>query len=123
MPANKKATSKSARPGKMIIGKTRFSKTEWLLQFQRLISSGSVLNKNRSISPLRSSKTASFGAAVFPLHALNNADRVRAGDRALYRAIETGRNRVVVAGEIASGGPVDGSLQGEDESGIPDEKS
>ena len=43
--------------------------------------------------------TASVGAAMFPDHALNLADLLRAADTALYAAKRGGRNRTCLAGE------------------------
>ncbi len=45
--------------------------------------------------------TLSLGVAAFPEHGANALDLMRAADRALYRAKESGRNRVVVAEGIA----------------------
>ena len=46
--------------------------------------------------------TASFGVAVYPQHGTNIADFVKAADRALYAAKETGRDRVCRAEESAA---------------------
>ena len=43
--------------------------------------------------------TASFGVAVFPDHARTPGELLRAADQALYRAKDSGRNRVMVFGE------------------------
>ena len=45
---------------------------------------------------------ASFGVAVYPQHGTNIADFVKAADRALYAAKETGRDRVCRAEEPAA---------------------
>jgi diguanylate cyclase (GGDEF)-like protein len=45
--------------------------------------------------------TASFGVAMFPEHGLTGQQLVQAADAALYRAKETGRDRVVVVQAFA----------------------
>ena len=46
--------------------------------------------------------TVSIGVASYPTHGSSFHELVEAADRALYRAKETGRNRVVVAGDPAA---------------------
>jgi diguanylate cyclase (GGDEF)-like protein len=46
--------------------------------------------------------TASFGVATFPQHGSNLADFVKAADRALYQAKQTGRDRVCSADGAAA---------------------
>jgi diguanylate cyclase (GGDEF)-like protein len=41
--------------------------------------------------------TASFGVAAYPLHGANQADFLKAADRALYRAKQAGRDQVCTA--------------------------
>ncbi len=54
-----------------------------------------VANKPFSITPdLNLTITVSIGVAIFPDHAQNESELVKAADAALYRAKETGRNRV-----------------------------
>lgn len=48
-----------------------------------------LISQNQQISI-----TISIGVAIFPDHAQNESELVRAADAALYRAKETGRNRV-----------------------------
>ncbi len=54
-----------------------------------------VANKPFSITPdLNLTITVSIGVAIFPDHAQNESELVKAADAALYRAKEMGRNRV-----------------------------
>lgn len=46
--------------------------------------------------------TASFGVATFPCHGLGAVEVLAAADRALYKAKDTGRNKVVGAGELGN---------------------
>jgi diguanylate cyclase (GGDEF)-like protein/PAS domain S-box-containing protein len=55
---------------------------------------------NRAGQPL--SVTISVGLAVYPLHGLDYPQLMEAADRALYRAKQQGRDRVVVAAQTAS---------------------
>ncbi len=46
--------------------------------------------------------TTSLGVSVYPDHADNTADLIKAADKALYKAKRSGRNRVVVAEVVAA---------------------
>ena len=49
--------------------------------------------------------TASFGVALFPLHADKPDSLLRAADEALYQAKGAGRDRVVIGGAAANTAP------------------
>lgn len=59
----------------------------------------SVAHRGQQLGPV----TVSVGAALFPQHGDTAAEVIQAADAALYRAKQTGRNRVIVAAP-ASGG-------------------
>jgi diguanylate cyclase (GGDEF)-like protein len=64
--------------------------------------------------------TISLGLATFPLHGSNGDDVLRAADRALYQAKQSGRDRVVVVGEL-NPSPLNGTVSKEhrDEAELP----
>jgi diguanylate cyclase (GGDEF)-like protein len=57
------------------------------------------LRKNEFLKEdgLRLKLSASFGIAGFPEHAKNKTDLIRLADQAMYRAKETGRDRICIA--------------------------
>jgi diguanylate cyclase (GGDEF)-like protein len=64
--------------------------------------------------------TISLGLATFPLHGSNGDDVLRAADRALYQAKQSGRDRVVVIDEL-NPSPLNGTMSKEhrDEAELP----
>lgn len=53
-----------------------------------------TVEKNNETIP---GMTVSLGVAFYPIHALNKMDLIEAADKALYKAKQSGRNRVVLA--------------------------
>ena len=62
-------------------------------ELRQKVSMLTVEHLGRSLGTI----TASFGVAVFPIHALTTTTLLRTADQALYQAKRAGRDRVVVA--------------------------
>ncbi len=62
-------------------------------QLRQRIETLEILSGSRNIH-----LTASIGVAVYPLHGETSDEMLSVVDTALYRAKETGRNRVILCG-------------------------